>query len=135
MTVKTALPPQYDPAAFEPEIYRQWKNAGVFAPRFTAGAEPYVIVIPPPNVTARLHMGHGLNNTLQDVLIRFERMRGRETLWMPGTDHAGIATQNVVERLIAREDGRTRHDVGRDAFVERVWAYVTETGGTILGQP
>ena len=134
MTVKTALPPQYDPAAFEPEIYRQWKNAGVFAPRFTAGAEPYVIVIPPPNVTDRLHMGHGLNNTLQDVLIRFERMRGRETLWMPGTDHAGIATQNVVERLIAREDGRTRHDVGRDAFVERVWAYVTETGGTILGQ-
>jgi valyl-tRNA synthetase len=90
-------------------------------------------MMPPPNVTAVLHMGHGLNNTVQDVLIRFERMRGRRALWLPGTDHAGIATQNVVERLLAQE-GLTRFDVGRDAFVERVWAFVRETGSVILEQ-
>jgi valyl-tRNA synthetase len=94
---------------------------------------PYVIMMPPPNVTAVLHMGHGLNNTIQDVLIRFERMRGRRALWVPGTDHAGIATQNVVERELARE-GLTRFDLGRDAFVERVWAHVRETGAAILEQ-
>ena len=98
-----------------------------------APGEPYVIMMPPPNVTAVLHMGHGLNNTVQDVLIRFERMRGRRALWLPGTDHAGIATQNVVERQLAQE-GLTRFDLGRDAFVERVWAHVRETGAAILEQ-
>jgi len=127
------LAPQFDPAAVEAAVYRRWLETDVFAPRGTGDAEPYVIVIPPPNVTDRLHMGHGLNNTIQDLLIRFERMRGRETLWLPGTDHAGIATQNVVERILARE-GKLRQDLGRDAFVERVWAYVRETGGTILDQ-
>ena len=127
------LAPQFDPAAVETAVYRRWLDAGVFAPQGDGGAEPYVIVIPPPNVTDRLHMGHGLNNTIQDLLVRFERMRGRETLWLPGTDHAGIATQNVVERLIAKE-GKRRQDLGRDAFVERVWSYVHETGGTILEQ-
>ncbi len=125
------LPPQYDPAAVEAGMYERWREAGVFAPR--DGGDPYVIVIPPPNVTAVLHMGHGLNDTIQDVLIRFERMRGRATLWLPGTDHAGIATQNVVEKLIAKE-GKTRFDLGREAFVERVWAFVKETGSTILKQ-
>ena len=96
-------------------------------------AEPYVIMMPPPNVTAMLHMGHGLNNTVQDVLVRFERMRGRAALWLPGTDHAGIATQNVVERLIAQE-GKTRFDLGREEFVRRVWAFVRETGDIILQQ-
>jgi valyl-tRNA synthetase len=127
----TQLAPRYDPSAIESDIYRRWMDAGVFSP--TPGGRPYVIVIPPPNVTDRLHMGHGLNNTLQDVLIRFERMRGRETLWLPGTDHAGIATQNVVERLLAKE-GTTRHDLGREAFVARVRSYVEATGGTILKQ-
>ena len=127
------LAPQFDPAAVEAAVYRRWLETDVFAPRGTGDAEPYVIVIPPPNVTDRLHMGHGLNNTIQDLLIRFERMRGRETLWLPGTDHAGIATQNVVERILAREN-KLRRDLGRDAFVERVWAYVRETGGTILDQ-
>ena len=127
------LAPQFDPATVETAVYRRWLDAGVFAPQGDSGADPYVIVIPPPNVTDRLHMGHGLNNTIQDLLIRFERMRGRETLWLPGTDHAGIATQNVVERLIAKE-GKRRQDLGRDAFVERVWSYVRETGGTILEQ-
>ena len=126
------IPPQFDPRAIEQTIYERWAAAGVFAPR-TDRADPYVIMMPPPNVTAHLHMGHGLNDTIQDTLIRFERMRGRAVLWLPGTDHAGIATQNVVERAIARE-GLTRFDLGRDAFVARVWSYVAETGGTILEQ-
>ncbi|HET7248370.1 MAG TPA: valine--tRNA ligase [Gemmatimonadales bacterium] len=127
------LAPQYDPKAVESGLYRTWMERGAFAPTPGPGRLPYVIVIPPPNVTGVLHMGHGLNNTIQDVLIRFERARGRETLWLPGTDHAGIATQNVVERLIAKE-GKTRFDLGRAVFVERVWAFVRETGNTILEQ-
>ena len=127
------LPPQYDPHAVERRLYRRWLERGVFTARADSPKSPYVIVIPPPNVTAVLHMGQGLNNVTQDVLIRFERMRGREALWLPGTDHAGIATQNVVERLIAKE-GKTRFDLGREAFVARVWAFVRETGPTILEQ-
>src|SRR5690606_25776324 len=126
-----ALPPQYDPQANEGPLYRWWEEQGFFRARAESDREPYTIVIPPPNVTAVLHMGHGLNNTIQDVLIRGRRMQGREALWQPGTDHAGIATQNVVERRLAQE-GRTRFDVGRDAFVEEVWSYVGETGSTIL---
>ena len=129
------LAPQYNPSSIESELYRWWTERGLFSPDSHApgSAEPYVIMMPPPNVTAVLHMGHGLNNTVQDVLIRFERMRGRRALWLPGTDHAGIATQNVVERELA-EEGLTRFDLGRDAFVERVWAHVRETGPAILEQ-
>src|SRR6266851_5500460 len=123
------LSPQYDPHAVERPLYRRWVERGVFTARVDSPKPPYVIVIPPPNVTAVLHMGQGLNNVTQDVLIRFERMRGREALWLPGTDHAGIATQNVVERIIANE-GKTRFDLGREAFVARVWAFVKETGAT-----
>jgi valyl-tRNA synthetase len=126
-----ALPPQYDPHAVERPLYQRWLDHGVFQPR--PGGEPYVIVIPPPNVTAVLHVGHGLNNVIQDVLIRFERMRGRAAEWLPGTDHAGIATQNVVEKQLAAL-GKTRFDLGREAFVKRVWAFVRETGDTILEQ-
>src|SRR5205809_7270857 len=127
------LPPQYDPHAAERPLYQRGVEGGVFAARVDSPKTPYVIVIPPPNVTAVLHMGQGLNNVTQDVLIRFERMRGREALWLPGTDHAGIATQNVVERLVTKE-GKTRFDLGRDTFVERVWRFVRETGSTILEQ-
>ncbi|HEU5305455.1 MAG TPA: class I tRNA ligase family protein, partial [Gemmatimonadales bacterium] len=129
------LAPQYNPSSIESELYRWWAERGLFSPDAHApgSGEPYVIMMPPPNVTAMLHMGHGLNNTVQDVLIRFERMRGRRALWVPGTDHAGIATQNVVERMLAGE-GLTRFDLGRDAFVERVWAHVHETGAGILEQ-
>jgi len=121
----------YDPRPVEPAIYKRWLEAGVFQPR--PDGEPYVIVIPPPNVTAVLHMGHGLDITTQDVLIRFERMRGRAALWLPGTDHAGIATQNVVEKILA-DEAKTRFDVGRAAFVARVWDFVKKTGKTILEQ-
>ena len=131
------LAPQYNPTAIESALYAWWEERGLFSPDVTAGVpgdgRPYVIMMPPPNVTAALHMGHGLNNTVQDVLVRFERMRGRRALWLPGTDHAGIATQNVVERIVATE-GRTRFDLGREAFVDRVWAYVRETGAAILTQ-
>ncbi len=131
------LSPQYDPGAIEGALYRHWQEQGYFhadpEPVLEGERTPYVIVIPPPNVTANLHMGHGLNNTLQDLLIRWRRMQGYEALWVPGTDHAGIATQNVVERILAK-DGATRYDLGRDAFVDRVWDYVNETGSTILEQ-
>jgi len=127
------LPPQYDPHAVERRLYQRWLDRGAFTARADSSREPYVIVMPPPNITAILHTGQGLNNVIQDVLIRFERMRGREAEWLPGTDHAGIATQNVVERLVAKE-GKTRFDLGRERFVERVWAFVRETGNTILEQ-
>jgi valyl-tRNA synthetase len=130
------LSPQYNPAQIETPLYRMWEERGYFhadVARVAAGAEPYVIVIPPPNVTSVLHMGHGLNNTIQDVLTRWRRMQGREALYLPGTDHAGIATQNVVERLLAQE-GKTREGVGREQFVARVWEYVNRTGSTILQQ-
>ena len=135
--MREPLSPQYDPGAIETPLYREWEERGYFRADAQAvrsrNADPYVIVIPPPNVTAVLHMGHGLNNTIQDVLTRWQRMRGREALYLPGTDHAGIATQNVVERILAAE-GRTRAEVGREAFVERVWSFVDETGSTILQQ-
>ncbi|MDP2958622.1 MAG: valine--tRNA ligase [Longimicrobiales bacterium] len=131
------LATRFDPRAIEPARYRAWQEGGHFHVPASAvlrdGKDPYVIVIPPPNVTAVLHMGHGLNNTIQDVLIRWRRMQGRASLWVPGTDHAGIATQNVVERRLAGE-GKSRHDIGREAFVESVWEFVGHTGGTILEQ-
>ena len=125
------LAPQYRPQEVEAPLYDRWAKSGLFAPR--PDGEPYVIVIPPPNLTAVLHVGHALNNIVQDVLIRFERMRGRAAEWLPGTDHAGIATQNVVEKQLA-DEGKTRFDLGREAFVERVWAFVRETGDTIIEQ-
>ena len=125
------LAPHYDPKTVEAPLYRWWQDRHLFTPR--GDRSPYVIMMPPPNVTAQLHMGHGLNLSVQDVMVRFERMRGRDALWMPGTDHAGIATQNVVEKLLAKE-GKTRFDVGREAFIKRVEAFVAETGSTILEQ-
>src|SRR2546423_1329762 len=121
----------YEPRPVEPSPYRGWLDAGVFQPR--PQGDPYVIVIPPPNVTAELHVGHALNNVVQDVLIRLERMRGRAAEWLPGTDHAGIATQNVVEKRLAK-DGKTRFDLGRERFVEEVWRFVKKTGNTIIEQ-
>ncbi len=130
-----SLPTTYDASSTESAWYPRWTEHGVFtaSPEQAATREPFVIVIPPPNVTAVLHMGHGLNNTVQDVLIRWRRMAGDEALWVPGTDHAGIATQNVVEKQLAAE-GKTRFDLGREPFVQRVAEFVDKTGGEILNQ-
>ncbi len=133
------LPDRYDPAATDADIYAAWLAAGLFTARSERSRrmggtrDPFTIVIPPPNVTAVLHMGHGLDNTLQDVLIRWRRMAGDEALWVPGTDHAGIATQNVIEKQLA-EEGLTRFELGREAFVTRTEGFVRETGGVILQQ-
>ncbi|MFO7588137.1 MAG: class I tRNA ligase family protein, partial [Gemmatimonadota bacterium] len=129
----SGLSSRYDPSGIEPALYRRWLDRGAFHVEASDAADPYVIAIPPPNVTAALHMGHGLNNTIQDVLIRYRRMSGRDAMWIPGTDHAGIATQNVVERQLAKE-GLSRQDLGREAFVERVWEWVREYGSTIIEQ-
>jgi valyl-tRNA synthetase len=122
----------FDPADAEPRLYKAWETSGAFKPR--DGGEPFSMVIPPPNVTGSLHIGHALNNTLQDVLIRFHRMRGKAALWLPGTDHAGIATQMVVERKLAAEGNITRREMGRDDFVAKVWEWKAESGGTIVRQ-
>jgi len=126
----------YQPSAVEGRIYAQWEETGAFRcgrPE-RRGARPYCIVVPPPNVTGLLHMGHALNNTLQDVLARFERMRGRDVLWQPGTDHAGIATQMVVERQLMERQEPPRRVLGREKFLEKVWAWKAEAGGTITAQ-
>ena len=114
------LEKNYDPKQIEDKWYAQWEADRVFHREAGEGGDPYTIVIPPPNVTGKLHMGHALNNTIQDVLTRWMRMKGKNAVWVPGTDHAGIATQNVVERAL-KEEGQTRYDLGREAFVERVW--------------
>ncbi|WP_377288585.1 valine--tRNA ligase [Rhizobium sp. SG2393] len=127
----------YDSAAIEPDIARKWDEADAF--RAGAGAKPgadsFCIVIPPPNVTGSLHMGHALNNTLQDIMVRFERMRGKDVLWQPGMDHAGIATQMVVERRLAQDKSNmSRREMGREAFIEKVWEWKAESGGLIFNQ-
>src|SRR6187402_2517220 len=121
----------YEPAAIETRLYREWEAAGYFAPR--AAGTPYCIMIPPPNVTGTLHMGHAFQDTIMDALIRYHRMRGDATLWQVGTDHAGIATQMVVERQL-NAAGQSRAELGREAFIKRVWEWKTESGGTISNQ-
>ncbi|WP_374765172.1 valine--tRNA ligase [Yunchengibacter salinarum] len=123
----------YTPAAIEEKWYTHWEESGAFKGNTRPDAEPYAIMMPPPNVTGSLHMGHALDNTLQDVLARFERLRGKDVLWQPGTDHAGIATQMVVERKLDAE-GIDRRDLGREAFLEKVWEWKQESGGTITRQ-
>ncbi len=124
----------YDPHSLEQKWYETWEQQGHFAPNKQAsGDTPYCIMIPPPNVTGRLHMGHAFQDTIMDALIRYHRMKGEKTLWQAGTDHAGIATQMVVERLINAE-GKTRHDYGREKFTEKVWKWKEQSGGTITQQ-
>jgi valyl-tRNA synthetase len=130
---KEELSKAYESRDVEEKWYRCWLEEGLFHARDTSDKKPFSIVIPPPNVTGILHIGHALNNTLQDIIVRYRRMLGYNTLWMPGTDHAGIATQNVVEQELARE-GTTRHDIGRDAFIERVWEWRRKYGGVIINQ-
>lgn len=129
----TELSKTYEPKTVEDKWYAWWMERGYFHADPSKGGTPYTIVIPPPNVTGILHMGHALNNTIQDVLIRWRRMQGYNVLWVPGTDHAGIATQNVVERALQKE-GKTRDDLGREAFIQRVWEWKEHYGNTIIGQ-
>ena len=128
------LPTRFDYKEAQQRLYEMWEKQGYFHSEPNDSREPFTIVIPPPNVTGALHLGHALNNTLQDVLIRFKRMQGFNTLWMPGTDHAGIATQAVVERRIFEEEGKTRHDLGREKLVERIWAWKDAYETRILNQ-
>jgi len=127
------LEKQYDAKSVETRWYQWWQQQGCFHSDASRGGTPYCVVIPPPNVTGILHIGHALNNTIQDILVRWQRMDGKNTVWMPGTDHAGIATQNVVERAL-RKEGMTRHDLGREAFIKKVWDWKDEYGGTIVRQ-
>src|ERR671936_1522671 len=120
--MKQELAKRYEPAQFEQKRYEQWERGEFFTPLLDAERPKFSIVIPPPNVTGRLHIGHALVNTLQDIVVRWKRMSGFNTLWLPGTDHAGIATQIVVDRELARE-GVTRHDLGREKYIERVWQW------------
>jgi valyl-tRNA synthetase len=124
----------FDPKTVEPRWSEAWEASGAYQPKQDASAEAFCIVIPPPNVTGSLHIGHALNNSLQDILARFERLRGKSVLWQPGMDHAGIATQMVVERQLAAEGNQDRRSLGREAFVERIWKWKEESGGRILEQ-
>jgi valyl-tRNA synthetase len=125
------LPKAYDPAAVEPGLYEDWRSAGLFHAEPDDDGEPFAIVFPPPNVTGSLHIGHALTHAVEDAMIRHARMQGKNAVYLPGMDHAGIATQNVVEKKLA-EEGLSRHDLGREAFVERVWRWKEESGGLIL---
>lgn len=124
----------FNPSAIEAAMYQQWEAKGYFKPHGDTSKDPYSIMIPPPNVTGSLHMGHAFQDTIMDTLIRYQRMQGKNTLWQVGTDHAGIATQMVVERKIAAEEGKNRHDYGRDAFIDKIWEWKEESGGTITQQ-
>ena len=133
-----SLPKAYDAAKIEAHWYSVWQQAGVFTPDVAAvkrgDKKAYVIMMPPPNVTGTLHMGHALFVTLQDILIRTHRMRGEAALWVPGVDHAGIATQAVVERELKRHESKSRHDVGREEFLKRVWTWKEKNGDRIVEQ-
>ncbi|MCK8565640.1 valine--tRNA ligase [Yersinia ruckeri] len=129
-----SLDKTYSPLEIEQPLYEHWEKQGYFKPNGDTSKESYCIMIPPPNVTGSLHMGHAFQQTIMDTLIRYQRMQGKNTLWQAGTDHAGIATQMVVERKIAAEEGKTRHDYGRDAFIDKIWQWKGESGGTITRQ-
>ena len=148
--MENVISPQYNPKETEGDIYRMWEESGLFDPdklppigagkresnsdRGQTRKKTFAMVLPPPNVTGTLHMGHALMLTIEDIMVRFERMRGKRTLWLPGTDHAAIATQSKVEAIIHKEEGRTRHDLGREEFLKRVEAFAQESHDTIVGQ-
>src|SRR5690606_33440748 len=123
----------YEPKQVEEKLYHMWVENGYFTPEIDYDKEPYTIVIPPPNITGQLHMGHALDNTIQDILIRWRRMQGYSTLWLPGTDHASIATEAKIVETLAKE-GKTKYDLGRDGFLEKAWEWKREYGGRIINQ-
>ena len=123
----------YNPKEFEEKLYKEWEKKGYFRAEADSNKQPFSIVIPPPNITGQLHMGHALNNSIQDIIVRFKRMQGYATLWLPGTDHASIATEvKIVEKM--KQDGLTKADVGRDGFLERAWEWKEQYGGRIIEQ-
>ena len=127
------LPEKYNPQEFEEKRYQEWEEKGYFKPSMDSAKQPYCIMMPPPNVTGKLHMGHALDDTIQDVLIRFKRMQGYDCLWLPGTDHSAISTEmKVVQKL--KEEGLTKQDLGREKFLERAWEWTKEYGGIIQKQ-
>ncbi len=126
--MRKELPKQYDPTQVESQIYQMWMDNDCFKAEPNPDKKPYSIVMPPPNVTGQLHMGHALDSTLQDILTRYKRMEGYSALWLPGTDHAGIATQIKVEEELRVKEGKTRYDLGREKFLERVWAWKEKYG-------
>ncbi|MEA2697200.1 MAG: valyl-tRNA synthetase, partial [Myxococcales bacterium] len=128
------LPKNYEPESIEPRWYEEWTARGYFHADATAPKAPFAIVIPPPNVTGSLHMGHALGDTIEDIFTRWKRMAAYNAMWLPGTDHAGIATQLVVERELREKEGKSRHDLGREEFVKRIWAWRERTGDRILEQ-
>src|SRR5438105_2079569 len=132
--MNTELPSKYDPSAVESQAYQVWLDEKCFHADPSKPGEGYSIVIPPPNVTGALHLGHAINNTLQDILIRMHRMAGFNTLWIPGIDHAGIATQAVVEKQLKEQENKTRHDIGRECLEKRIWAWKEQYGDRILSQ-
>src|SRR5436190_17230321 len=132
--MKEELAKRYEPAQFEQKLYEQWERGEFFTPLLDPDRPKFSIVIPPPNVTGRLHIGHALVNTLQDIVVRWKRMCGFNTLWLPGTDHAGIATQMVVDRELLANEGIDRHALGREKFVERVWQWKNSYGNQIIEQ-
>ncbi|PHM62107.1 valine--tRNA ligase [Xenorhabdus ishibashii] len=129
-----SLDKTYNPTEIEQPLYNHWEQSGYFKPNGDTSRESFCIVIPPPNVTGSLHMGHAFQQTIMDTMVRYQRMQGKNTLWQAGTDHAGIATQMVVERKIAAEEGKTRHDYGREAFIDKIWQWKAESGGNITNQ-
>ena len=128
------LEKNYNPGKSEEKLYKRWEERGYFHAEADPDKKPYTIVIPPPNVTGQLHMGHAFDETLQDILIRFKRMQGYSALWVPGTDHAGIATQIKVEAELRTKEGLTRYDLGREKFLERVWDWKEKYGSRIISQ-
>lgn len=132
--MRKELPKVYEPQEVESRIYETWEKNGCFRGHRDPKKKPFTIVMPPPNVTGQLHMGHAMDSTLQDILIRFKRMQGYAALWVPGTDHAGIATQIKVEEELRTKEGLTRYDLGREKFLERVWDWKRQYGGRIVQQ-
>ncbi|MGH2486668.1 MAG: class I tRNA ligase family protein, partial [Ktedonobacterales bacterium] len=128
------IPTTYDPQATEQRVYAWWEENGYFKPRPNPARPPFVISMPPPNVTGALHLGHALTATVEDIMVRYHRMRGDETLWVPGEDHAGIATQAVVERRLFEEEKKTRHDLGRQGLIDRIWKWKDQYESRILNQ-
>src|SRR6476620_6436276 len=132
-TQRAEMPRAYDPAAVEGVTYKRWEDSGAFTAQVDPNREPYTVIMPPPNLTCELHLGHAMMDTVEDILVRWRRMQGRETLWLPGVDHAAIAVHTLIERQLAAE-GKNRRDIGRQAFLDKTWDFVNRNRERIFAQ-